>query len=216
MTRLTSARMPDVRRTDARAVFVGQRYVPTRQAAIEVLQQHVEQWSGTPWPVGVLSFSCYLSVEEDTVLTYAQCSDAAVYRPFVASLHGAANAGAVEYRLRGSVVPRGAAGTPGCMVVATFDVDGAERQDRVIDSLTDALERTRAGRSPGMLSANFHVSTDATRVLNYAEWTSDETHTAFLDSAARVTTRSVSDDIPGVRPIGFKRYHLYRGFERQA
>ncbi|SOD65586.1 Antibiotic biosynthesis monooxygenase [Streptomyces zhaozhouensis] len=100
-------------------------------------------------------------------------------------------------------------GPPGCVVFASFDVDGAERQEKVIGNLMAALDGPVGQRPPGMLSANFHVSADTTRVLNCAEWTTDAAHQAFLDGSAHVTTRRVSGALPGVRPIGFKRYHQW-------
>ncbi|MFJ1800403.1 antibiotic biosynthesis monooxygenase [Streptomyces sp. NPDC088180] len=216
MTELIHLDGPDLRRTDVAAVFVGQRYVRSREEALTVLEQTVMEWGGAPWPAGILSFSCFLSAEEDTVLTYAQCADGNSYQPFVRSLRGPAVAGAVEYRPRRSVVVRGVSGVPGCVVTATFDVDGAERQDRVIDSLVDVLDVPSAEQPPGMLSANFHTSVDATRVLNYAEWTSAEAHLAFLDSTTRVKTLRASGAVPGVRPIGFKRFQLHRSIARGA
>ncbi|MFB4424418.1 antibiotic biosynthesis monooxygenase [Streptomyces sp. QL37] len=211
MPRQISLAMPDLRRTDATSVFVAQVYVPGRASGLETAAHLAEQWSRPGRPSSVLSFSCYLSTGEDTVLTYVQCDDGDSYHPFVRSLEGAAQWPAVEYRLRRSVRPAGNDGPPACVVVATFDVDGAERQDRVIDSLSDAIEGMPADRTEGMISANFHVSTDASRVLNYAEWTSDEAHTAFLGSTTREATKRASGGIPGVRPIGFKRYHLLHG-----
>ncbi|MCC2280445.1 antibiotic biosynthesis monooxygenase [Streptomyces sp. ET3-23] len=216
MSQVTTSVLPDIGRSDVTSIFVGQQYVPDRAAARALPERTVAEWIRTPWPAGILSVSCYVSTEEDTVLTYVQCSNGDAYMPFVASLHGPARAGAAEYRLRARAVPQGVAGVPACTVIAMFDVDGAERQERVIKSLVDALNGPPGSGPPGMLSANFHVSTDATRVLNYAEWTSDEAHLAFLDSMARVTTMRVSGNIPGVRPIGFKRYHLYHSISRPA
>ncbi|MFD7288161.1 putative quinol monooxygenase [Streptomyces sp. NPDC059863] len=208
-----SLKGPDLRRTDVASVFVGQRYVPSEEEAGTVLEQTVAEWSGAPWPAGILSLSCFLSSEKDTVLTYAQCADGDSYQSFTRSLRGPAGAGAVEYRPRSSVVPPGASGVPGCVIIATFDVDGAERQDRVMNSLVDVLDVAPAEQPPGMLSANFHTSVDASRVLNYAEWTSVEAHLAFLDSRTRVKTLRASGDVPGVRPIGFRRYHLHRSID---
>jgi Antibiotic biosynthesis monooxygenase len=214
VSQLASLEMPDIRRTDVASVLVGQRYVSDRAKAQSVLEQTTAAWQNSPWPAGILSASCYLSTDEDTVLTYVQCRAEDSHRALAEALRGPAGAGVVEYRLRSSVVPQGTSGVPACMVIATFDVDSAERQDRIIGSLVEALDRAPDTQPPGMLSANFHASTDATRVLNYAEWTSDEAHLAFLDSAVRSTTMRVSGDVPGVRPIGFKRYHLFRSLSR--
>ncbi|MGI5467488.1 hypothetical protein [Streptomyces sp. CA-132043] len=201
--------MPDIRRTDASAVFISHWYVPDRAHGLRDLDDVLAQWEGAAWPAGFVSFSCFLSTDDDTVLTYAQCADAGSYRPFVRALRGPAGAEPVEYRLHRSVVLGGAAQPPGCMVTALFDIDGPERQRRIVASVADSLEDAR-GRLPGMVSANFHLSTDGTRVLNYAEWTSDQAHIAFLEGAARAQALRITTDMPGVRPIGYKRYHLHR------
>lgn len=206
--------MPDLGRPDVATVFVGQRHVPDPESARSVLKEITEAWSTATWPPGILSTSCYLSTGGETVLTYVQCADDGNSQVSFATLPESVGVGAVEYRMTGSAVPRAAAGTPSCVVVATFDVDGPERQEKVIGNLLTALDGPEVEQPPGMLSANFHASTDGTRVLNYAEWTSDEAHEAFLVSAAHRTTRRVSGDVPGVRPIGFKRYHLHAGIGR--
>ncbi|RMI31464.1 hypothetical protein EBN03_17455 [Nocardia stercoris] len=199
--------MPRIRRADAPAVFVGHRHVPDVTHGHALLAEVTEQWQRTPWPPEFRSFSGYLSVEEDTVLTYARATAAADYRAFVHSLTGAARSEAVEYRVQRSLVTT-ETGDPGCMIVAMFDVDGPDRQRAIIDSLIATLE---AGATPpGMLSANFHASLDGTRVLNYAEWVSDEAHIEFLAGSTRQATLRTSTGLPGVRPIGFRRYHLFR------
>jgi hypothetical protein len=204
--------MPDVRRPDSLAVFVTARYVPGAAAGRGVLESVLGQWERTPWPAGLLSFTGYLSTGGDAVLTYAQAAGTDSYRPFVRALDGPARAEPVEYQLRRSVVT--GTGTPGCMIVATFDVDGPDRQDAVVDSLIATLNQAPGNGPPGMLSANFHASTDGSRVLNYAEWVSDEAHIAFLHGATRQATLRTSNSLPGVRPIGFRRYHLHRALVR--
>jgi hypothetical protein len=206
----TTAHMPNIRRPDATAVFVSHRYVPDRAHGLATSDALVERWRGADRPPGLLSVSCYLNTDEDTVLTYVQCADADSYRTASRSLPGIAALAQVEYRLRRSVVLEEGAGEPGCMIIATFDVDGPERQERIIDSLADTIERASGTHHRGMLTANFHASVDGTRVLNYAEWTTDEAHVAFLSSATRQATLRTSNSLPGVRPIGFRRYHLYR------
>ncbi|MBW4722360.1 antibiotic biosynthesis monooxygenase [Saccharothrix obliqua] len=200
---------PDVRRDDAAAVFVSHRHVPDRETGLAVLAGAVARWEEQR---GLLHASGYLDSEGEAVLAYAQCADSAAHRPF-AGLPGAAT---VEYRLRRSVVVAPAVRPPGCVVVATFDVDGPERQALIVDSLADALDGTPATRHPGLLAAHFHVSVDGSRVLNYAEWTSEEGHSAFLEGSTRAMTLRVSTSLPGVRPIGFRRYRLQCGTRAQA
>ncbi|MET9260994.1 antibiotic biosynthesis monooxygenase family protein [Amycolatopsis sp. NPDC004079] len=48
-----------------------------------------------------------------------------------------------------------------------------EKQQALVKVLTTATEEV-IGRRPGYVSANIHASTDGTRVVNYAQWTSAE------------------------------------------
>ncbi|MGI5151552.1 hypothetical protein ACQEVC_35205 [Plantactinospora sp. CA-294935] len=206
MTLPISTAMPDVRRTDAPVAFVSTWYVPDAEAARRLLDSLGRRWAGTTWPAEIRSSSCFLDVRGDTVLAYTRCLDRSDRRT-IRSLHGASGAGPVEYRLGRSVVRDDT--PPTCVVIATFDVDGPDRQEHIIDSIADSIEQAPPDRNRGLLAANFHVSTDGSRVLNYAEWTSDEAHEVFLAGSTRATTLRISNATPGVRPIGFKRYHLH-------
>ena len=64
---------------------------------------------------------------------------------------------------------------PGCIVVVTMETDGPERQRQWVDAVFDALE-AETDPPPGGISGHFLVSTDATRVLNCAEWIDEESH----------------------------------------
>ncbi|QIZ01044.1 antibiotic biosynthesis monooxygenase [Streptomyces sp. S1D4-11] len=207
---LTSA-PPDIQRTDSTSVHVAQWYVPDRDAGLEALDEAARQWRATPWPPGILSFSGYLSTEHDTVLTYVQTSDARALRVFTTGLKGLAGAETVAYTLHRAIVLDDGPLVPESFVVASFDVDGPGPQESIVASIAGALAQASAGQHPGMISANFHLSADGTRVLNYAEWTSDEAHVEFLAGATRTATLRATHDTPGVRPIGFKRYHLLHG-----
>ena len=197
--------VPDVRRADVAAVFVGQVHVGDADAASSVLAELTRQWELAPPVAGVHSVGVYLDTTGETVLVYVQSGLSQSWSTVIGDVPAARELGVGEYRLRRSVVPT--TGTPGSVVIATFDVDGPVQQDAVIATLTATLEGRPA--APGMLSAHFHASVDGTRVLNYAEWTTDEAHEAFLAGETRSTTLRVSTGLPGVRPIGFRRYHLW-------
>jgi quinol monooxygenase YgiN len=58
------------------------------------------------------------------------------------------------------------------VLINTFRVKPG-RADDLISLLTTATENT-VQHLPGFISANFHVSKDGSRVLNYAQWRSTE------------------------------------------
>ena len=66
--------------------------------------------------------------------------------------------------------------------VFTVAPERASELAEVLDDATDKVMR----HVPGFISANIHVSTDGTRVVNYAQWESAEAYQAMLaDPAAR-------------------------------
>ncbi|NED81163.1 hypothetical protein G3I76_13835 [Streptomyces sp. SID11233] len=200
---------PDIARGDAASVHITHWHAPGPAAARALLDEVAGQWAAAAWPGGLLSFQAYLSTDGDTVLTYVQATGPTVHGDLSRTLSGPAAAEAVSYRLHSSIVLDRSGTPPGAVVIATFDVDGAECQDRIVQSVTRAVTEAPAAQRVGMLSAHFHASTDGSRVLNYAEWTSDEAHRAFLDGAARAATLRATGATPGVRPIGFRRFHLH-------
>lgn len=55
-----------------------------------------------------------------------------------------------------------------------------ERASELAELLRVATEETMRF-APGFISANIHVSTDGTRVVNYAQWRSPEAYRAMFD-----------------------------------
>lgn len=209
--RAAARRGPDIARPDATSVHITHWHAPGRDAARALLDEVSDRWAAAVWPDGLLSFHAYLGTDGDTVLTYVQSARPTAHHDLVRTLQGPAAAAAVSYRLHTSVVLDRTGTPPGAVVVATFDVDGADAQERIIESVARAVTDAPAEQRDGMLSAHFHASTDGSRVLNYAEWTSDEAHVAFLEGAARAATLRATGATPGVRPIGFRRFHLHHG-----
>jgi quinol monooxygenase YgiN len=76
---------------------------------------------------------------------------------------------------------------PGDEVVTfinVFDVD-ASRQQELIDLLDEAAEKVIRNR-PGFVSVNILASKDGTRVVNYAQWRSqDDIRAIMTDPAAQ-------------------------------
>jgi heme-degrading monooxygenase HmoA len=57
-----------------------------------------------------------------------------------------------------------------------------EDQQRLLDVLVEATEAVM-NRMPGFVSANLHKSLDGTKVVNYAQWRSQEAFEAMLQNA---------------------------------
>ncbi|MEU3692469.1 hypothetical protein [Streptomyces narbonensis] len=204
---------PDITRSDSRAVYMSYWFVEGADQGRAVLDEIMDAWDGTPRPDGILSFACYLSTGNDVVLTYAQCTDDSVYRPFTRGLNlpaGPASTDAIEYRLHRDVLIDPTGQAPGAMVAASFDVDGSERQRSIVDAIVSNVESASADEQEGLIAAHFHLSVDGSRVLNFAEWTDDEAHIEFLGGELSRRSLEIANEMPGVRPLGFRRYHLYR------
>lgn len=78
-----------------------------------------------------------------------------------------------------------------------------DRQRQLVDVLTRATDDVMR-HLPGFVAANFHASTDGTRVVNYAQWESEEAFHAMLgDATAREHMDEASALADAVDP------HLY-------
>ncbi|MFD2471465.1 hypothetical protein [Amycolatopsis silviterrae] len=201
---------PDFARTDVDAVLVAE----TGLGSAEVLVRLENE----PWPVGLVSFSVLASTDGEASLVYTQWAAGAADAELVRRVAGGEP---VEYRLYRSG-KRGNAAIPGCVVVVSVEFDGADaqRQRRWVDTVFGAMA-SEDKPVPGGISGHFHVSTDGTRVLNYAEWADEQSHRDALAASGRGTV-GVSDEwqkvqeFPGVRDSGFRRYRMVRSLSRTA
>ncbi|WP_409184044.1 hypothetical protein F9C11_06770 [Amycolatopsis sp. VS8301801F10] len=201
---------PDFARTDVAAVLVAE----TTVVAAEVLARLEKE----PWPAGLISFHALASTDGDASLVYTQWAEGAADPGFVRRV---AEGEPVEYRLYRSG-NRDDSTVPGCIVVVSVEFDGADaqRQRRWVDTVFDALA-SEEKPAPGGISGHFHVSTDGTRVLNYAEWVDEQSHRDALARSGRGTV-GVSDEwrkvqeFPGVRGSGVRRYRMVRSLSPAA
>ncbi|WP_156724225.1 antibiotic biosynthesis monooxygenase family protein [Streptomyces apocyni] len=189
--------LPRITRPGVGAVLVSTWRVgtPERQrAAVDAIR---ETWEGAPWPTGdLLSYSVYTGTDGDTLLHYSQWRDVAAYDTFVQVHRDGRNAridAAVPgiqrvalnkyelYRSGGLAGEAGEARAPGAIVIVDVEFDGpdAARQRAWVDAVFEALESDEKPH-PGGISGHFHVSLDGTRVLNYAEWESEQAHIEAL------------------------------------
>ncbi len=65
-------------------------------------------------------------------------------------------------------------------VIIIFAVEPA-RQQELIDTIIEFLEVVK--QQPGFVSSSIHKSIDGVRVMNYAQWQSQEDYKAFINNA---------------------------------
>ncbi|WP_116205215.1 antibiotic biosynthesis monooxygenase [Amycolatopsis circi] len=195
---------PDLARPDVGAVLVAE----TNTGAADLLVELENE----PWPAGLISASALASTEGEASLVYTQWAEGTADSGFVRRVSGG---DPVAYRLYRSGIQEDSA-VPGCIVVVSVEFDGADaqRQRRWVDTVFGALA-SEEKPAPGGISGHFHVSTDGTRVLNYAEWADEQSHRDALARSGQGTV-GVSDEwlkvqeFPGVRGGGFRRYRMVR------
>lgn len=212
-----TAALPDIDREDAGLALVASLYVGSPAVQRKAADAVLEEWASAPRPEGLLSQSCYLSTDGENVWTYEQWTGLPAYRKAGAQeppapLRGLGENGADVERCAPAAYQRYRSAVyepdsvPTVFVAPAFDTDGRAPQRAIIDALLDG-PLTEA--TPGLIAAHFHFSLDGGRVLNFAEFTDGTAHDVFLDSPrAQVTTR-ITNEMPGVRGIGGRRYVLH-------
>ena len=82
-----------------------------------------------------------------------------------------------------------------CAAASRFMPNGVSSRERARPRSGSLASLTNpADRRPGVRSANIHLSTDRTRVVNYAQWDSAEAYQAMLgDETAREHMAAAAD-----------------------
>lgn len=197
--------LPDLTRPDVGTVLVAE------SPAASDVDSEVDT-ANVPWPTGLLSVSTFASTDGERVLTYTQWAPGDTDPEFVAGLTGAEP---VEYTLYRQQV-RENPPVPGCIVVIRAEFDGPDerRQRRFVDTVFEAMS-SDPDPHPGGISGHFHLSTDGTRMLAYAEWTDEQAHRDAIARSEHGTVGSSPGwhrvvEFPGVKESGFRRYRLLR------
>ncbi|BDH09298.1 antibiotic biosynthesis monooxygenase [Streptomyces hygroscopicus] len=220
---------PKIRRADAGAVLISEWDAGGPEGQRAVLDGVARAWAQTPLPAGFLSRVLFAGTDGRSVLNYAQWTSEAAHREFVrtedtglseriaAVLDGVGdvgNAGPGRFRLYRSMLPQGEPGTPGCVVRVAFRTTGHEAARGLVDGLLERVGELQQG--DGGIASHFHISEDGGQVVNYSEWTDPESHERELGTRLRRRgeVRSFIDGLPGVEPVGFRRYAAPRGLVR--
>ncbi|MER6193019.1 antibiotic biosynthesis monooxygenase [Streptomyces cyaneofuscatus] len=186
---------PDPARDDAGIAKAGTWDVGTPERQRQAVDAIRKAWESREWPhPGLLSYSVYAGEDGRTLLHYSQWAGEQAYQDFVresrdtrnadidAAVPGIERLAPHTYELyRSGFRAEGDTREPGCVVIVDVEFAGPDpaRQRDWVDAVFEAL-----GEDPhtpaGGIAAHFHVSTDGTRVLNYAEWESAGHHIAAL------------------------------------
>ncbi len=210
----------DVTRPDAGTILVSRWVVNDPAYQRPAVDSVVDSWERLERPDAMLTLTTYLSTDGGHVLNYAQWTNDDDHHTFVRAqrppliraideeLPGIERPGLTRYRLHDSY--RAPAGGPevGAVVTVGFETDGPDAQRRLADTVITGL---REHPVPGLVAAHFHLSTDGTEVLNYAEWTTlDAWHASTQGSTLRGLAEIV-ESLPDIRPLGSTTYLPYSG-----
>ncbi|MGW6566083.1 antibiotic biosynthesis monooxygenase, partial [Streptomyces sp. NPDC054975] len=217
---------PDLHRPGVGIVFVSTWRVGTPERQRATVDAIAKAWGSRDWPdVGLLSYTVHLGTDGDTLLHYSQWTDEEAYHEFVRTLRDDRNAeidaavpGIVRVGIHRYAPPYRSTASPadaripGCVVVVDVEFDGpdAARQRDWVDGVFEALE-TDPAPAPGGIAGHFHLSADGTRILNYAEWESEQAHVDALarpgDGIGSATPQWAKvQSYPGVAGGSVKRY----------
>lgn len=193
MTRRTDVH-PDLTRPEAGAPFFSTWRVGTPLRQRQTVEAIARTWEARPWPAdGLLGYHVYTGHDGSTLLHHSQWRGEQAYESFVrthrqervdqidTAVPGIERLGLGRYRRYRSARRDGDPRVPGCVVIVDIEFEGPdpERQRAWVDAVLAALEAEPEPHSGG-ISAHFHLSTDGTRVLNYAEWESARAHAEAL------------------------------------
>ncbi|MEU4271640.1 antibiotic biosynthesis monooxygenase [Streptomyces sp. NPDC026092] len=217
---------PDLHRPGVGFVLVTTWRVGTPERQRAAVDAIAKTWQSREWPdLDLLSYSVYTGADGDTLLHYSQWAEEEAYQRFVRTHRDGRNAEidaavpgiervalhryAPPYRSLAAADAR----IPGCVVIVDveFDAPDAARQRDWVDGVFEAMETDPAGAASGGISGHFHLSTDGTRILNYAEWESERAHAEALarpgDGIGSATQQWARvQAYPGVVGGGVRRY----------
>ncbi|MBD0420865.1 antibiotic biosynthesis monooxygenase [Streptomyces sp. TRM S81-3] len=225
MTRRTDAH-PELVRPDVQAPFFSTWRVGTPERQRLAVEAIARTWERRPWPADDLrSYHVYTGHDGSTLLHHSQWASEQAYEAFArtrrqervdeidTAVPGIERLGLGRYRhYRSATREDGAAPVPGCIVIVDVEFEGPdpERQRAWVDAVFEALA-SEPEPHPGGISAHFHLSTDGTRVLNYAEWESAQAHIDALaapgDGVGSATAQWARvQNWPGLKSSSVGRY----------
>ena len=225
MTTEANPHSPAILHRQTKALSVAQWTVPSATGQKTALQTFATILEHMPWPKGLLASTLLLSVDGSSLLNIGQWDNDPDCDSYVEGGHRSiarqldrvvawiAGTQAARYFLYRAGV-RDRITIPGCAVLVSVKFDGPDesRQREWVDNVFEAIGAAASPPSGG-LSAHFLLSSDGTRVLNYAEWTDAESHQEAITAsqqgggfAGPEWTKVHNQN--GIKASGFQRYRL--------
>ncbi len=215
--------LPDVTRPDAGTVLISPWEVGSRGRQDNAVDATISEWERAPKPDAFLTLNCFVSLDGDVVLNYAQWTDDEAHHEFVrkhrpelvqeidTAVPDIERAGLVRYRLYRSIgAGAEAAGSPTVVSVAVHQVESHDRARQLADTLIGTC-----APHEGMSACHFHVDVDGTRLLTLGTWRDEHAHETFISSASGHSAKDVVDDFPGAERLEHRLYRLHRKLEHR-
>ncbi|NGO07418.1 hypothetical protein G5C60_07060 [Streptomyces sp. HC44] len=240
MTRRTDAH-PDMTRPEVEAPFFSTWRVGTPERQKVTVEAIASTWESRPWPTeGLLGYYVYTGHDGTTLLHHSQWADEQSYEAFAkthrqervdeidTAVPGIERLSLGRYRrYRSRERAAGDTRTPGLIVTVRIDFEGsegfegfegfegeaAERRRDWVDSVFTAMSAAPED-DRGLVAAHFHLSTDGTHVLNYAEWESEQSYDEALAVSEPAPEWEAVRTAPGVKFTG-SRYSYALGLVPQ-
>ncbi|MGH8880970.1 MAG: antibiotic biosynthesis monooxygenase family protein [Stackebrandtia sp.] len=102
----------------------------------------------------------------------------------------------------------------GTILVSDWLVDSPERQRAAAEALHAGWRELAT--TPGFLSLSSFGSLDGDHILNYAQWTDDESHRRFARTDRPELVARIDAAVPGIERPGVRRYRLHRSVDFKA
>ncbi|MET9435350.1 antibiotic biosynthesis monooxygenase [Streptomyces sp. NPDC006551] len=217
---------PDHHRAGVGLVAVSTWRVGTPERQRATVDAIARAWRSREWPhAGLLSYSVCTGTDGDTLLHHSQWTSEEAYQEFFRTFRDERNAeidaavpGIQRVALHRYAPPyrsavlseESAAAVPGSVVTVEVEFDGPDtaRQRAWVDAVFTAMADdvgTRPAR--GGIAAHFHLSTDGSRVLNHAEWESEQAHVEWQAEYAPLTDAwAAVHHFPGLSGSRVRRY----------
>ncbi len=209
---------PDLRRPDVGSVLVTVVEAESVEGQAAVARAVADRWRAANWPEGLLSLTCFASLEGHVLLTYAQWAsggaphaspaDGGFISRATAHLDSSVRVHpSVEYLLHRSTVADPTA-VPAFFSVDEFRTAGHEATHAWIDRALSLEAEAGAHAAPGAVSGHIHVSGDGDRMLNLSGWVSPAAHAEFLADGSLLQVFAALGS-PGTPCAGSNGYRLH-------